>query len=109
VLSAPKLIFFFGRGESLWTDTNHSPAVWPSLARHLARHWQQKPSKQAASTFSTFSSTYSAYALSTVRGLKKNKSLLTQQLSVYLKSGDKQRTGLIMKERLIEVEKVCAE
>ena len=61
------------------------------------------------STSSTLSCTYSAFALSTARGLKKNKSVLIQQLSGYLKSGDTQSKVLIMKESLIGVEKGCAE
>lgn len=61
------------------------------------------------STSSALSCTHSAFVLSAARGLKKNKSVLVQQLSGYLKSGDTKSTGLIMKERLIGVEKGCAE
>jgi len=67
--------FSFTAEESLWNDINRSSGVWPSLI--ATRGWQRPPD-QAISVSSALSCTYSAFALSTPRGLKKNKSVLVQ-------------------------------
>lgn len=62
---------FYSRGEPVeW----HQPFLhyWPSLI--ATRGWR-RPSERAMSTSHTLSCTYSAFALSTARGLKKNKSV----------------------------------
>lgn len=92
--------------EGPWNDTNCSFAIWPSL---MASRRQQRPSEWAVSMSSTSRARTQLSALSIAGGLKKNKSMLVQQLAVYFESGDAQSTVLIMKERLMRMEKGCAE
>lgn len=92
--------------EGPWNDTNRSSAIWPSL---MASHRRQRPSEWAVSMSSTSRAPTQLSALSIARELKKNKTILLQQLSVYFKGGDTQSAVLIMKERLMRMEKGCAE